>query len=302
MSLELCASGKHRSKWYVIAHDQFFKIPDAGRRQLDFGSIPNLFSAWFNDYGKDKHARLQNIEEPDQYLFIRMYCRFMKEYREMLKAKFGWLYFVRFTKFLSFTVDPKRFFHLHAEFEALNKGWHKIASWLRKRYGKFFYVRVLELQKSGRPHLHVLAVLPDWIDYDKMQELWDKKYDIGIECKFKSIEQDKQVNGLSYILKYVSKTMTNLKDSTENVYSALLFASNKRLFSIGDARTALTVNPLLDNHHRVSATWEYQGSTYASELRAFCKEEGIAFGDFVKLSTRDINFGYYGHLFGEYFD
>lgn len=156
------------------------------------------------------------------------------------------------------------------------------------------------MQKSGRPHLHVLAVLPDWIDYDKMHELWDKKYDIGVQCKFKSVEQDRQVNSLSYILKYVSKTMTNLKDSTENVYSALLFASNKRLFSIGDARTALDVNPLLDNHHRVSATWEYEGSTFASELRAFCEEEGIVFGDFVKLSTKDIDLGYYGHLFGEY--
>jgi hypothetical protein len=226
----------------------------------------------------------------------------MKEYREMLKAKSGWLHFVRFTKFLSFTVDPNRFFHLHAEFEALNKGWHKIASWLRKRYGKFFYVRVLELQKSGRPHLHVLAVLPDWIDYGKMQELWDKKYDIGIECKFKSIEQDKQVNGLSYILKYVSKTMTNLKDSTENVYSALLFASNKRLFSIGDARTALTVNPLLDNHHRASATWEFQGSVYASELKSSCREYEVAFGDFVQISTGDCDLSSFGHLFGEYVD
>lgn len=226
----------------------------------------------------------------------------MKEYREMLKAKFGWLHFVRFNKFLSFTVDPNRFFHLHEEFEALNKGWHKIASWLRKRYGKFFYVRVLELQKSGRPHLHVPAVLPDWIDYDKTQELWDKKYNIGVQCKFRSIEQNKQVNGLSYILKYVSKTMTNLKDSTENVYSALLFASNKRLFSIGDARTALNVNPFLETHHRVSATWEYEGSTFASELRAFCDEEGIAFGDFVKLSIRNVDLGFWRCLFGKYFD
>lgn len=62
------------------------------------------------------------------------------------------------------------------------------------------------------------------------------------------------------------------------------------------------VASILDNHHRVSATWEYQGSIYASELRVFCEEEGIAFGDFAKLSARDFNLGYYGHLFGEYSD
>jgi hypothetical protein len=285
-----------------LAHDKFFRIPDAGREDLSFDSIPDLFSAWFNDYGKNKFARLRNLEDPDKYLFIRMFCRFMKEYGEMLKVKFGWLHFVKFTKFLSFTVDPKRFFHLHEEFEAVNKGWHKIASWLRKRYGRFFYIRVLELQKSGRPHLHILAVLPEWVDYEKMQELWDKKYGIGVQCRFKSVKQGREVDGLSYVLKYVGKTMTNLEESGENAYSALLFASNKRLFSIADVRTDLEPSPFLDNHHRVSATWEYQGSIYASELEAFCEEEGVAFGDFVKLSTRDINLGYYGHLFGEYFD
>jgi hypothetical protein len=34
------------------------------------------------------------------------------------------------------------------------------------------------------------------------------------------------------------------------------------------------VASILDNHHRVSATWEYEGSTFASELRVFCEEEG----------------------------
>jgi hypothetical protein len=62
------------------------------------------------------------------------------------------------------------------------------------------------------------------------------------------------------------------------------------------------VASILDNHHRVSATWKYEGSIYASELGVFCEEEGIAFGDFVNLSTRDVDLGYYGHLFGEYFD
>jgi hypothetical protein len=227
----------------------------------------------------------------------------MKEYKEMLKAKFAWLHFVKFTKFLSFTVDPNRFFHLCGEFAALNRGWHKMASWLRKRYGKFFYIRILELQESGRPHLHILAVLPEWIDYNKMQELWDKKYGIGVQCRFKSVEQGREVDGLSYVLKYVSKTITNLEESGDNLYSALLFASNKRLFSIADVRAALDPNPLLEIHHRVSATWEFQGSVYASEVKSFCEECGVAFGDFVQISlggSYDLRF--YGHLFGEDID
>jgi len=93
MSQNFCGSIRKRSKWYVIARDKFFRIPDAGRKEVDFESIPALFSAWFDDYGKIKFARLRNLEDCDRYLFIRMYCRFMREYREMLKARFAWLHF-----------------------------------------------------------------------------------------------------------------------------------------------------------------------------------------------------------------
>jgi hypothetical protein len=54
------------------------------------------------------------------------------------------------------------------------------------------------------------------------------------------------------------------------------------------------VASILDNHHRISATWEYEGSAFASELKAFCDGEGIVFGDFVKLSTRDVDLGFWG--------
>jgi hypothetical protein len=46
--------------------------------------------------------------------------------------------------------------------------------------------------------------------------------------------------------KYVEKTITNLEESADNVYSALLFASNRRPFSIADVRTGVDPNPLLE--------------------------------------------------------
>jgi hypothetical protein len=53
---------------------------------------------------------------------------------------------------------------------------------------------------------------------------------------------------------------------------------------------------------RVSATWEFQGSVYASELESFCREFEVAFGDFVQISTGDCDLRFFGHLFGEYAD
>lgn len=42
---------------------------------------------------KNKFARLRNLEDCDRYLFIGMYCKFMRECEEMLKARFAWLHF-----------------------------------------------------------------------------------------------------------------------------------------------------------------------------------------------------------------
>jgi len=208
--------------------------------------------------------------------YIRMYVRFMDEYREMLKQKFAWLHYVKFTKMMSFTVDPSRFFHLHDEFKAVVAGWHKMAAWLRKTYGPFFYVRVLEFQKSGRPHLHVIAVLPEYVDYGKMQQLWDKKYDIGVQCRFDDIRENKKGDGLSYVLKYVTKSIVNV-EKMENIYSSLLFASNMRLFSMSDVRRSMDAAPdvMLDKKDlRATATFEYVGAVYESQLKEFF-EDGI---------------------------
>jgi hypothetical protein len=63
MSENYSRTTRYRSEWYEMAHEKFFRIPDAGRKELDFDSIPDLFSAWFNDYGKNKFARLRNLED-----------------------------------------------------------------------------------------------------------------------------------------------------------------------------------------------------------------------------------------------
>lgn len=274
---------RQRSKWFNYAHSAFSRIPDAGRTELDFRSIPQFFSNWFYSYGVHKFAHLRPLDPTKKHLYIRMYVRFMDEYREILKKKFAWLHYVKFTKMMSFTVDPHRFFHLHDEFKAVVAGWHKMAAWLRKKYGPFFYMRVLEFQKSGRPHLHILAVLPEYVDYGKMHELWDKKYDIGVQCQFDDIRENKKGDGLSYVLKYVTKSIVNASESTENIYSSLLFASNMRLFSMSDVRRAMDQDPgvRLDiKDPRATATFEYAGSICESFLKPYF-EGGVVPDRFV---------------------
>jgi hypothetical protein len=62
------------------------------------------------------------------------------------------------------------------------------------------------------------------------------------------------------------------------------------------------VGPLLETHHRVTATWEFHGSAYASELKDYCMENELTFDDFVQISLKDDDLRFYGSLSGEYSD
>ena len=121
-------------------------------------------------------------------------------------------------------------------------------AWLLKRYGKFVFVKVLEFQKSGRPHLHVLLKfdkLPkyvtdegyhrDGISHKDLSEIW-QKYGGGEVVYIQ--ECNSSFKGLAYVLKYVNKTMSSVKSYVE-LFAALLFASNRRLFSMSRNLLAL---------------------------------------------------------------
>jgi len=55
------------------------------------------------------------------------------------------------------------------------KGFNKMITAVRKRYPNFKgYVRVVEFQENGNPHIHVLLFGVDFIPVEWMRELWEK--------------------------------------------------------------------------------------------------------------------------------
>jgi len=218
---------------------------------------------------------------------------FQQIYRERLKESLKWLHFVKFETSLTLTVDPKRFALLFHEYVFVGKGWRKLHNWLVHKYGKFFYILVLEVTKKGRPHLHILTTLP-YMDIVAVREKW-VKYGGGQQMRIDNLHEN--FNAVGYVLKYVTKTITKSVEDT-NVYSALLFASNKRLFSMNDMRN----RSMLDFHHRASANserrYEIEGSIPLGVVEALCREIGIEIEDFILIEPNNVVLLLFPDVFG----
>lgn len=95
-----------------------------------------------------------------------------------------------------------------AAYEEMSIAFHKLIRALKKRFGEFHYLRVVEPQRDGFPHFHVLlvgaSVIPKKI-LGASRALWWKKYALGsvhIRAKkpFESLR-----HAVNYILKYITK-------------------------------------------------------------------------------------------------
>lgn len=105
-------------------------------------------------------------------------------------------------RFLTLTVDPKRFENVAAAVEEIYRGYKKLIQAIRRDLGKTFeYFSVVEFTKAGWPHLHILQrgsyVSKQWII-----NKWDQ-YGLGIIVQFNEVWGRGAVK--HYLTKYLSK-------------------------------------------------------------------------------------------------
>jgi hypothetical protein len=100
---------------------------------------------------------------------------------------------------------------------------------------------------------------------------------------------------VGYVLKYVTKSLVNTVEGKADLSTALLFASNKRLFSMNDLRN----RSMLDFHPRVSETsYESKGSAPLSLVESFCREIEINAQDFIMIESDDVVLSLWHDIFG----
>lgn len=284
------SSSSHRSFYYDNANREFYKIVDCGKDYFDFSFLENQFNKWIVLYVHGKYV-VPKHKTDNKYLLIRQYNRFQSAYRDLVRQRLAWLHFVVFQTMITLTVDPKKFALLHHEYFFVKRGWAKLHRWIRKKYGIFFYLCVLEVTKKGRPHLHILTTLP-FVDVNELRELW-VKYGGGEQMRVDFLHE--KFDSVGYVLKYVTKSLVNFAGEKADLSSVLLFASNKRLFSMNDVR-----NPsMLDFHHRVSETsYEIVGSAPLGVIESLCREVKIGLEDFMVIKLDNDVLSVYGYIFG----
>jgi hypothetical protein len=225
---------------------------------------------------RDKAIVLRNTET-DAVKVIPYYTRFSDGYYRKAIKKLKKLY-ADDAVFLTLTLDPKRFTSLDDAYSNLQKGWNRLLTMLRKRVktkganplltkgaNPLPFVKVVEFQKNGSPHIHALFLgVSRLIDADELRAFWDKKYGEGTMVCLKRIKNDgRQV--VAYLTKYIKKYLDTpdiefegndgLTDAKAFTQLALAWSLNLRAFSV--SRGILDCPMNISNFY--AGKWEFLG-------------------------------------------
>jgi hypothetical protein len=278
---------KRRSTWYYLAQSSFNRMRDLGKLESDrLLELEKYFDRW-REIQIQKHVRLEGSED---WLFIKCCSRFDESYRSKIRDSLRKLDRLGWDLKIELTIDPKRFMRYSDEFFFLKNGWNRLRSWLIRRYGSFDFFDVMEIQKSGRPHYHILLRGVKWIDQGELSDLWDS-YGCGKIVYLKSINPRNNVKMSSYVLKYVNKTL----NQADKRFAAVLFASNRRLFSLSrNVQISLHAGEVAPQHQG----YEFNGSVPSNLVRSYCREHDIEGSDKVWIKKSDPDVCDWKDLFG----
>ena len=114
------------------------------------------------------------------------------------------IHYAQPNKFITLTVDPAHIGNPIDAEERIRKTWPKFVAAIRKHRPDFEYLRVLEYQKNGWPHLHLLARC-HYIPHKLLANTWHSKVLNG----FVSIKAVKNPDTIGQELtKYIRKSFT----------------------------------------------------------------------------------------------
>lgn len=158
------------------------------------------------------------------------------------------------SKFITLTFSDNNNFDIK-DIKACNKEFKKFIQRLRRKSGNFKYLSVIEIQKRGAIHYHMIADL-DYIDSGELEAIWRNGF-----IKINKIKQIKNIG--SYLTKYMVKDIDDPRLRGEKSY----FCSQKLNQPIDyKGPRAYELDEWLQKEY--STTWQ---STYDSEMNGKVK-------------------------------
>ena len=252
-----------------VRHSSFYCARDAiSVPKLDYrfswGSLGLVYSysCSYRHHVKDRGIVLIN-KNTKELKVLPYFTRFSDGYYRKAIRKIKRIHSDRGV-FLTLTVDPRRYLCLKDAYRALQGGWNRLLTMLRKRFKTLEFVRIPEFQSNGSPHLHVLFFgISRLIDADELREFWDRRYGVGTFVYLKKL-----YNGSNRVVSYLVKYMVKLLDAADYEFKgsdglvdaqagfqlALAWSLDLRAFSVSQG--------ILDKGHRTSQTgnWIFLGS------------------------------------------
>jgi hypothetical protein len=182
--------------------------------------------------------------------------------------------------FLTLTLNPRRFRSFDHAYRCLLRGWNRIATAMRKKFPQIKgYARVVELQESGNPHLHVLIFGADFIAIEWIRKLWEEHYQLGQQINVKKIENDR--GAIRYLLKYLLKAFTGkTADEIDRAFiqKAMLWAVNSRGWAVSGSLISLISYRLIQTGG--VSDWVFVGA-FSLECVGFSYFEFLEWAGFV---------------------
>mgnify|MGYP001626382602 CR=1 FL=1 len=171
-----------------------------------------------NEYRDEVKDAELILAKDNEILKIPYITRFSTEYTEAQEKKIRALKkkISQNSVFMTLTIDPSRFSSLFSAFKHLKKSFHKLMNTIIKNVmrdsgevkGEYKgYIAVLEFQKNGAPHLHVLLNGIVYVNADWLRNLWNKVYSVGIFVNLKPLFRANYA--INYMIKYLTKSLNH---------------------------------------------------------------------------------------------
>lgn len=265
---------KKRSFWFYYANSEIKKIIDFNN-EIDLSNVIYSFEQWIENY----KSCYVHLSKENTHVFIKCINRFTKQYKKKLQKRLKKLDDIKWDLKIELTIDPNKFMKLFDEYIYITKAFNKLRSYLLKKYGHFDFLRVLEVTKKGRPHLHILISGIRWIPHKELSALWEK-YGCGKIVCIKRIKERNNIRTCRYVLKYVEKTL-NMNVNECKIFSSLLFATNKRLFGL----SRRLQNIISKKTTKIRLGFIYENVVYESDLKTYVIYKNLIMKDYIIIEA-----------------
>jgi len=202
----------------------FYADPSLESCKNNCDQVIEAFLEWLSF--TQRRAIVLKKKDSDEFLVLEYRHRWKKSYVKQVKKKLEMaMTFYLDYDFIHLVLTVPRENNIPYYMERLKKAWKNLHDKLTKEHGYFPYVTVIEPQRDGYPHLHVLMFC-NWRLFDKRtkKELnnYLKDKGIGEVCYAKRYwAKSYGARPLRYLLKYLGKYWN--KEDWKNDRRFLLF-------------------------------------------------------------------------------